>query len=169
MKKVIIETEKLKKVLENVKNGTSKEEFRPVFTGIFIEIENLELTMTTCDGYKIFTDSCNIVGGNNFKVVVPVFKIPKSAEKQTIIEVYNDFITFNYGQEKYSYKIIEGEFIDWKPLFKKENTFSIIFNSKYLQDALKNEKGEIHLEFSDNRSPVFINGRKLVLPIVHNN
>lgn len=168
MNKIIIETERLKKVLENVKNGISKGKFRPVFTGIYIEVENKKLTMTTCDGYKLFTDNCDILEGNDIKVVVPVFKIPKSAEKNTIIEMENEFVTFNFGQERYGYKIIEGEFIDWKPLFNKKNTFSIIFNAKYLQEALKGEKGEVYLEFSDNRNPIFINGRKLVLPILHN-
>ncbi len=167
MKKVIIETENLKRALENVKNGVSKEEFRPVFTGICMEVENIKLTMTTCDGYKLFTDNCDVIKGDEFKVVVPVFKIPKNTKKQTIIEIDNEFITFNFGEEKHSYKIIEGEFIDWKPLFNKANTFSIIFNAKYLQEALKSEKGEVRLEFSDDVSPIFINGRKLVLPIKH--
>lgn len=169
MKKVIIETENLKRALENVKNGVSKEEFRPAFTGIYIESEKTKLTMTTCDGYKLFTDNCEVLDGDDFNVIVPVFEIPKSAEKETIIEIDNEYATFNFGQEKHNYKIIEGEFIDWKPLFNKANTFSIIFNAKYLQEALKSEKGEVRLEFSDDVSPIFINGRKLVLPIKHRN
>ena len=165
MKKVIIETESLKRVLKNVKYGVSKEEFRPIFTGICMEVENAKLTMTTCDGYKLFTDNCDITEGNEFKVIVPIFKIPRNAYKETIIEIDNEFATFNFGEEKHGYRIIKGEFIDWKPLFDKTNTFSIIFNAKYLQEALKSEKGEVRLEFSDNVSPIFINGKKLVLPI----
>lgn len=165
MSKVTVETEKLKSMLENVKNGVSKEQFRPAFTGIYIESEKTKLTMTTCDGYKLFTDNCDVLDGNEFKAIVPVFKIPKSAEKETIIEIDNEYVTFDFGQEKHSYKTIKGDFIDWKPLFDKKSTFSIVFNSKYLQQALKSEKGQVCLEFSDNISPVFINGRKLVLPM----
>lgn len=165
MNTVIIETEKLKRMLKNVKNGASKELFRPIFTGIYIESEKTKLTMTACDGYKLFTDNCDIENGDEFNVIVPIFKIPKNAEKETIIEVDNEFITFNFGEEKHSYKIIKGEFIDWRHLFNKENTFSIIFNTKYLQEALKDEEGQVCLEFSDNISPMFINGRKLILPM----
>lgn len=164
MNKVIIKTEKLKRMLENVKNGVSREMFRPVFTGIYIESEKTKLTMTSCDGYRLFTDNCEVSEGDEFKVIVPVFRIPKNAEIETIIETDNDFVTFNFGEEKYSYKVIKGEFIDWRPMFKKENTFSITFNAKLLQEALKGEK-EVRLEFSDSLSPVLINGRKLVLPM----
>lgn len=165
MNKVIIKTEKLKRMLENVKNGVSREMFRPAFTGIYIESEKTKLTMTTCDGYRIFTDNCEVVEGDEFKVIVPVFRIPRNAEIETVIETDNDFVTFNFGQEKHSYKIIEGKFIDWRSMFKKENTFSIVFNAKLLQETLKGEKGEVCLEFSDSLSPMFINGRKLVLPM----
>lgn len=165
MKKVTIETEKLKRMLKNVKDGASKMLFRPAFTGIYIEAKKTKLTMTTCDGYKIFTDNCDIKNGDNFKVISPIFKIPKEADAETIIEVDSEFITFNFGQEKHSYKIIEGEFIDWRQHFKKENTFKIYFNPKLLQEALKGEKERVCLEFSDSEAPMFINGRKLVLPL----
>lgn len=121
--------------------------------------------MTTCDGYRIFTDNCDIENGDNFKVIVPIFKIPKIADIETIIEVDGEFVTFNFGEEKYSYKIIEGEFIDWRHHFEKENTFKIFFNPKLLLEALKGEEERVCLEFSDSVSPVFINGRKLVLPL----
>lgn len=167
MNRVIIKTEDLKRVLETVKSGTSKELCRPVLTGIYIEVEKTTLTMVTCDGYKLFTSSCEIVEGNEFKVVTPIFKIPRSAEKETIIEVDNEFITFDFTNEKHTFKTIKGDFIDWKSLFNKKNTFKIRFNPKYLQDALKGETGIVELEFSDDISPVFItgNGKKLVLPL----
>ena len=164
MNKVITKTENLKLMLENVKNGASKELFRPAFTGIYIEAEKTKLTMTTCDGYKLFTDNCEITEGDEFKVIVPIFRIPRNAEKETVIEVDNEFVTFNFGEEKHSYRIIKGEFIEYKSMFKKENNFSITFNAKLLREALKGEK-EVCLEFSDSLSPVLINGRKLVLPM----
>lgn len=164
MNKVITKTENLKRMLENVKNGASKELFRPAFTGIYIEAEKTKLTMTTCDGYKLFTDNCEITEGDEFKVIVPIFRIPRNAEKETVIEVDNEFVTFNFGEEKHSYRIIKGEFIEYKSMFKKENNFSITFNAKLLREALKGEK-EVCLEFSDSLSPVLINGRKLVLPM----
>ena len=165
MKKVIIKTDDLKQMLNSVKNGVSKEGFRPVLNGIYIEINGTTLTMVSCDGYKLFTSSCEIVEGEEFTAIVPVFKIPKCVCKQTIIEIDNDFVTFDFEEEKHTYKLIKGDFIDWKPLFNKENTFKISFNVKYLQDTLKGENGVIDLEFSDNKSPMFVNGKKLVLPV----
>lgn len=167
MNKVIVKTEDLKRILESVKNGTSKEKFRPVFTGIYIEIEKTTLTMVACDGYKLFTSNCEIISGNEFKVITPIFKIPKNAEKETVIQVDNEFITFDFTNEKHTFRTIKGEFIDWKSMLNKQNTFKIRFNPKYLQDALKGEKGPVDLEFSDDISPVVIygNGKKLVLPM----
>lgn len=39
MKKIIIETKKLKEMLESVKGACSKEDFRPIYKGILLEAE----------------------------------------------------------------------------------------------------------------------------------
>ncbi len=167
MNKVIVKTQELKRVLETVKSGVSKQLFRPAFTGIYIEVEGTMLTMVTCDGYKLFTSSCEIVEGNEFNTITPIFKIPKSAEKESTIEVDNGFITFDFINEKHTFRTIKGDFIDWKSMFNKQNTFKINFNPKLLQDALKGETGMVELEFSDSLSPMLVlgNGKKLVLPM----
>ena len=218
MRKVIIETNKLKEMLESVKNAVSKEEFRPIFTGILLEAVDKKLTMTTCDGYKLFTNTCELIKGNNFTVTSPIFSIPKGTEENTedgeefvkssierilVIELYkikevkideNDeeeigqqeevkgteenteieidgkFITFNFGNVKYSYKIIEGEFIDYKKLINRESKFSIRFNPKLLIQALRSSKGIVEIYFAGDRDAVIIkeinneNNQKYVLP-----
>ena len=158
MRKVIIETNKLKEMLESVKNAVSKEEFRPIFTGILLEAVDKKLTMTTCDGYKLFTNTCELIKGNNFTVTSPIFSID------------GKFITFNFGNLKYSYKIIEGEFIDYKKLINRESKFSIRFNPKLLIQALRSSKGIVEIYFAGDRDAVIIkeinneNNQKYVLP-----
>ncbi len=170
MRKVIIETNKLKEMLESVKNAVSKEEFRPIFTGILLEAVDKKLTMTTCDGYKLFTNTCELIKGNNFTVTSPIFSIPKGTEENTEIEIDGKFITFNFGNVKYSYKIIEGEFIDYKKLINRESKFSIRFNPKLLIQALRSSKGIVEIYFAGDRDAVIIkeinneNNQKYVLP-----
>ena len=166
MSKVSVRTEDLKRMLEKVKRGVSKEEIRPVFNGICIEVKEKYLTLITCDGYKLFTSCCEIIEGKEFTAISPVFYIPKNADKITTIEVDEEFIIFDFKNERHNLKLIKGEFIDYKSLFNRESNLKISFDVKYLLDALKGEKGIVDLEFSNNRSPMFINGSKLVLPIV---
>lgn len=102
MKRIIVETKKLKEMLDNVKNAVSKDECRPAFTGICFEATGKILTMITCDGYKLFTSSCELIEGDNFTIISPVFTIFKGAEKTTIIEIDDnkEVITFDFGNVK---------------------------------------------------------------------
>ena len=143
MKKIIIETKQLKEMLESVKNAASKEEFRPIFKGVLLEATNTKLSMTTCDGYKLFTNTCELIEGS---------------------------IIFNFGNVKYSYKTITGDFIDYRNLLNRESNFSIRFNSKLLLEALRTSKGIVEMYFAGDREAVIIkeieneNSQKLVLP-----
>lgn len=171
MGRVVIETKKLKEMLKNVRHAISKGSFRPVYTGILLESDKKELSMVTCDGYKLFKSVSEVMEGNKFKVVVPLFSIPKEADDNTIIETRKGFVKFDFGSVKQIYKIIEGEFIDYKPLLIRENKFSIIFDSKYLKEALTNSQGRVQLYFCGDRDAVIIedtlnkNNQKYVLPI----
>ncbi len=165
MSKVIVKTEDLRRILKNVKNGVSKLERPLVSKGIRIEVKKTTLTMITCDGYKILTSSCEIIEGEEFTAITPIFRIPKNASENTIIEIDKEVITFDYQEEKQILKLIKGEFINWESFFNREINFKISFNVKLLQDALKGEEGVINLDFSDSKSPMFINGKKLVLPV----
>lgn len=170
MKKIIIETKQLKEMLESVKNAASKEEFRPIFKGVLLEATNTKLSMTTCDGYKLFTNTCELIEGSSFTVISPMFSIPKGAEENTEIKINKEFIIFNFGNVKYSYKTITGDFIDYRNLLNRESNFSIRFNSKLLLEALRTSKGIVEMYFAGDREAVIIkeieneNSQKLVLP-----
>lgn len=173
MKQIIIETKKLKELLENTRKAVSKEEWRLSLTGILFEVIGKKLTMTACDGYKLFTSSCELIKGDNFSAIVPVFTIFKCAEESTVIKIDDnkEFITFDFGNVKISYKTIKGDFIEWKKLFKRKNEFSIRFNPKFLKQAISNSKGTIEMYFAGDRDAVIIqeleneNNRKYILPI----
>lgn len=175
MGKVIIETQKLKEMLKNVRYAISKERFRPIFTGILLESTKTELSMVTCDGYKLFKSVSEVIEGNKFKTIVPLFTIPKEADYNTIIETRKGFVKFDFGNVKQIYKTIEGDFLDYKPLLERENKFSIRFNSKLLKDTLINTQGIIELYFSTDREAMIIediNNKKnikYILPCSKNN
>lgn len=171
MKKISIETKKLKEMLENVKNAASKAENRPIFKGILFEIEEKELTMVTCDGYKLFASTCDLIEGENLSVIIPVFTIPAWANKITQIEIDDNLIIFDFGNVRYSYKLIEGEFIDWKKIIQRESNFSIRFNAEFLKQALAHTSGTIELYFKGDRDAMIIENvedkkiKKYILPI----
>lgn len=170
MGKVVIETWKLKEMLKNVKHAVSKECYRPVFTGILLESNKKELSMVTCDGYKLFKSVCEVIEGNKFRAIVPLFSIPKETNENTIIETRKGFVKFDFGSVKQIYKIIEGEFLNYNPLLERENKFSIRFNSKLLKEALINSQGIVELYFCGDTDAMIIediNNKKnvkLILP-----
>lgn len=173
MKKIIIKTLKLKEMLNNVKNAVSKDERRPAFGGILLEATGKNLTMTACDGYKLFTSSCELLEGSNFSIISPVFNIFGDLKENTIIEIDNEeeFITFDFGNVKISYKIIKDDFIEWRKLLERKDEFSIRFNPKYLKQALSNTNGTVEMFFVGDKEAVIIkeveneNNQKYILPI----
>lgn len=171
MGKVVIETKKLKEMLKSVKHAVSKLPYRPAFTGILIESNAQELTMVACDGYKLFMSNKEIVEGTKFKAIVPMFDIPKDAEENTSIEVRRGLVKFDFGNVEHRYKIIEGDFVDYKSLLERKNKFSIRFNPAFLREALTNAKGIVELYFTEDREGVIIEdisnrkNKKLVLPM----
>lgn len=174
MKKIIIETKKLKEMLESVKGACSKEDFRPIFKGILLEVEGKRLTMTACDGCVLFTNSCELIKGDSFTTNIPIFEIPKGAAEETEIELEEEYINFNFRNVRYSYKILIGEFIDYKSYLRRISIFSIRFNSKLLIKALRNSKGIVEMYFAGDKDAVIIkeiqneDNQKYVLPYSKN-
>lgn len=75
---------------------------------------------------------------------------------------------------RYSYKILIGEFIDYKSYLRRISMFSIRFNPKLLTKALRNSKGIVEMYFAGDRDAVIIkeieneDNQKYVLPFSKN-
>ena len=173
MGKIIIETSKFKNMIESVKGAVDlKSDW---FNCIYIQTDTSKrLTMTACDGYKIFTNRCDVVECTELDLYIPVIKIPKGADEQTIIEIDNEQINFNFGNVVMSYKRTIGKFGELQHFFKRENKFKIRINPKFLKDALKNMKASVDLQFCNDDDAIIIqnsentNEQKFILPIKRN-
>ncbi len=169
MKKVVVKTKKLQKILNYVKYAVNKDDsHNNIANGIYVEVKNNWLDMATCNGFMLLSDYCE-VEGDDFKCVIPVFKIPKKSNELTIIEVHKDIVVIDFGIEKIEIEKIKNKNFNWKSILKMPKNFvEISVNSKYLKKALKGETGEVNLKIAlgTRCSPLYINCQSMVLPIV---
>jgi len=132
------------------------------------------MEMTTCDGYKVFTNKCELIDCTEMEIYIPVIKIPKDADEETIIIVDKEQIVFNFGNVTMTYKRGFGKFGNMQHYFDQENKFEIMINPKFLKEALSNIKSTVTLQFLNDEQSVIIQNtenkaeRKFILLIKRN-
>ena len=172
MGKIIIETKNLKNMIESVKGAVTKDHIDGYFNLIYMQTyDTRKMRVTACDGYKVFVNECDVVECTELDIFIPVIKIPKDVDEQTIIEINDEQINFNFGNMVMSYKRNSGKFGDFNSIFKRENKLKIRVNPKFLKDAIKNMKAAVELQFCNEDEAIIIqntentNEKKFILPI----
>ncbi|MBR1540713.1 MAG: hypothetical protein IJ629_06150 [Clostridia bacterium] len=180
MGKIVIKTEKIDEMIKSVKHATDNTGlYLGEFNGIWLKADGKsEITMITCDGHRLFMNKCKVEKCTKFNVVIPVIKIPKDVAAITIIETRLDFVSFDFGNVKMTYRSHNPERfekLEIDSFLKRENKFSICVNPNYLKDALKNMNNMIELKFGRSDTDGIIiqdctneNEIKYVLPMRKN-
>lgn len=174
MKKVIVETSELKELLNSAKKYVSKDGIRPFYKNVKFECKKDSIRIVAINGYRLIYNECKTKESSKFDVVVPMFTIPKDAEKYTTLTLKNKVLIIDFGCYEISYKVAEEEFLKYENIIKEpEKNYKIVFNAKLLKEALeafKDEKVELKFNLDSDVDPVFItnihkeNKKALVLP-----
>lgn len=139
--------------------AVSKDEIRPVYTGILFEIENTELTLVAVDGYRLARRVENIENGKleNGSFIVPGFalsdieKICDDTEDPVRISVGNKHISFTIGDTVLITRRLEGDFINHKKSVPENFRFTVKVERQELISVID----RVSLVLSDkNSSPV---------------
>ena len=157
----------LKNALDFVKCAVSKDEFRPVLTGIHLYLKDGRLVVEAVDGFRIMQTSVEVIESDveSFDCLFD-YNVPIKATKREIngIDIHQpDAESVDFAdvmtRQKISYRIIEGEPMKTDQIWPdKEPEYEIVLNPKYVMELAKAYKDDnaIKFKFYGNLRPVVV-------------
>jgi DNA polymerase-3 subunit beta len=140
---VSIPTDKFSAIVQQVSKSVSRDETRPILTGILVVVELGSLRMVATDSYRLCIRDIPIEGlEGETELVVPgkamedVAKLAGSADVLTLGAADNQVI-FTFGGTTFVSRRIEGSFPNYRQLLPKEHTTRAVIDRAELLDAVK--------------------------------
>lgn len=140
-----ISQSRLKKMIRKTIFAVSQNEARkPILTGSLFEIDTGVLSIVSTDGYRLATCKETVDASlQNTKFVIPgltlreVFKVLEDDEEKTVdIIVSERHIMFEFESYKVVTRLLEGEYINYKPVLMTPNSIFVIANTSQLSESL---------------------------------
>lgn len=141
---VKVPTQAFTSVVRQVARAVSRDETRPILTGVLTVIEGQTLRMVATDSYRLSVRDIMLSEkpDSDLEVVVPgraVEEVPKlagSAEDVTIGVAENQ-VVFEAGNTVFVTRRIEGAFPNYKQLIQQERDTHVVIAKDELFDAVK--------------------------------
>lgn len=130
------------KALNQVAPAASRDETRPVLTGVLLEGEGNELRVVATDSYRLAVRVLNVPGVDGTKVLVPARAVVEvgrlaASEKAVRMEVGTAQIGFQLGEVAIQSRLIEGEFPAFKQLLPDDLPNRLVISKEPFLEALK--------------------------------
>lgn len=136
----------LKKMIRRTLFAVSQNEARkPVLTGSLFEIDTGVLSVVSTDGYRLAICK-EIVDSSleNKKFVIPgmtlreIFKVLEDDEEKSVSIIVSDrHVMFEFENYKVITRLLEGEFINYKPVLTTPNSITVIADTAELSGSLE--------------------------------
>lgn len=134
----------LKKIIRQTIFAVSTNMTRPIQTGMLFEIENGILSAVAIDGVRLAIRKCGVdANQESFKFVVPgntlreLLKILKDDEQNVIIKTSDKHCMFDFGYYKVITRLLEGDFLNYKPLLSTQNTIEVVTEVRSFCESLE--------------------------------
>ncbi len=133
-------------ILKRIIKATSKDESRPVLTGILIDIKKDKLTMVATDSYRLAVTERNIEEKvkEEKRVIVPtrtleeIIKIATAVEEGKVkVSLSENHIIFDLKNTKIISRLIEGQYPNYKQLFPDDYQVELPVKREELAGAVK--------------------------------
>ena len=136
----------LKKMIRKTIFSVSQNEARkPVLTGALFEIESGVLSIVTTDGYRLSICKETVNSSlSSAKFVVPgltlreIFKVLEDGEDKTVNVIISErHALFEFENYKVVSRLLEGEFINYKPVLMTPNSIFVNAETAALSESLE--------------------------------
>lgn len=143
--KFYIEQQKLKRMIRKTIYAISQNEARkPILTGSLFDIETGVLTIVSTDGYRIAKiDSVIDSSLQNTSFVIPgitlreLLKVLEDDDKKLEVVVAKRYVKFVFDGFVIVSRLLEGEYIKYKPIFNTPNTIVVSVKTKSFVESLE--------------------------------
>jgi DNA polymerase-3 subunit beta len=128
--------------LAQVATAASRDETRPVLTGVLLEGEGDELRVVATDSYRLAVRSLNVPGVDGTKVLVPARAVVEvarlaSSEDEVRIDVGSAQVGFQLGDVLVQSRLIEGEFPAYRQLLPDDLPNRLSLQKESFLESLK--------------------------------
>lgn len=155
----------LKNMVKQTIFAVAVQDIKPVHKGIKFEVENNNLRLISCDGFRLAVRNEAVeYSGENLSFVVPaktlseVVKLSEDDEQEITLSIGKKFILFEIGDYKIVSRLLEGEFFNYKNAIPAQCTTKARVNLKLILDSVERTsllitskiKSPVRCVFDDN-------------------
>ncbi len=158
-KSIRIKQKDLKDMIAKTIFAISTDENRKILTGSLIEFEDNMVTMVSLDNKKMALRKMPTENKEPVKVVIPgktlreISKILQQSDEEIEIFVSENHIFFDMGKCKFSSRLLEGEFFNYKSIISNNHITKIRVRRKVFYDAVRRA---YLITTEENRYPVVL-------------
>ena len=146
-KKIKIEKEEFRDMIDGTAFAASTDESRGVITGVLFEIKEGTLSLVALDGYRVAIkrDRKEVYQGEEMKAIVPA-KLMKEIskiladtadEEEVMLDIGNRRIKLFTGETLARVNLLEGEYIKYREVLPKESKVNVKLSKGELLSAVE--------------------------------
>ncbi len=159
--KVTVNSSQLAEGIAQVTKAASRDEARPILTGVLLEVSREGVTMVATDSYRLSMRELSATAAGEAKALVPERALTEvgraaSTEEKGEAELLIDqsHVTFRIGGLTLTSRLIEGEFPNYRQLLPESYENRLTGSRQQLLDAVRRvgllarESSPVKLEFN---------------------
>lgn len=143
-RKISVPTQVFSDLVSHVSKATSRDETRPILTGVLVIIEGHTVRMVATDSYRLSVKEVTLdePAGEDLEVVIPSKALDEavrmaSGRKKVDIGVTDNQIVFDFEDSTFITRRIEGSFPNYKQLLPKEYETTVTVSRDEFAAAVK--------------------------------
>lgn len=133
----------LKKMINQTIFATAQDESRPILTGCLFDVENENITVVALDGCRLSLRNSFVQENEGIiKAIIParalseIIKIVTDSDELAKIYIQKSYCMVELEETKIITRLIEGEFVKYRPIIPQNMTNSVIINRIDLLEAI---------------------------------
>lgn len=170
-----IKQETFKDMIRQTVFAVSVDETRPILTGSLLECKNGQVSMVSCDSFRVAVRRNRIEDENfDLSIVIPgrilneVSKILQDGKEDLNIYCTKSQVQFEMGEYKLVSRLLEGEYFKYESFIPKEYETTVVIDRQKLLSSI--ERASIVIMVDERRYPLNFNieGDKMVIQTTTN-
>ena len=159
--RIMAETPRFAEAVGQVARAASRDEARPVLTGILLEVSREGVTMVATDSYRLAVRDLVATAAGEARAIVPERALSEAgraaqAVEKGEVEVFVDEsqVSFQVGPLMLTSRLIEGEFPNYRQLLPEQYESRLTVSRQHLIDAVRRvgllarDTSPVRLEFN---------------------
>lgn len=159
--RVVVDAPRFAEAVGQVARAASRDEARPVLTGVLVEVSREGVTLVATDSYRLAVREMVATAGGEAKAIVPERAMSEAGRAAAGIEkgelelfVDESQVTVQVGQLRLTSRLIEGEFPNYRQLLPEAYESRLTVSRQQLVDAVRRvgllarDTSPVRLEFN---------------------